>query len=395
MSVSAQHPGSFTLLNITKQVTRFLLHEINVLPEYIQRHWDVVFAFTTSAAATSAVFKYLARNRGNPGKIELAVFHIIRLFETRSDRKELLAEPQKIISEMDDEVAIMIDRDLITQREADSVARRLKRDVTSGAIRLADSSPGGQGFIRDEIPTLPLARSRRRPASIPRGGYGLDYDDPELYPSSPSLSPTSPSFHSSSLSPIVAPPLLSSSLRGSGTSSIIVPQSNLDSRIGMEKSRMDTTRIVAGSFGQMAHTDPNRHDFPSDDASAKSFPLTPSSETSPAPSPLLSSQLSTSTLPNDTELPNPQPVTQDHEDPPLLRKLLATIPPPYEPTTKSPPDSCKKTIPISNDTKSSLPRAAPEAKRPSAPKIAPTAEKPKLILRASKRSTRFQGKYTK
>jgi hypothetical protein len=395
MSESAQHPGSFTLLKVAKQVARFLLQEINVLPEYLQRHWDVVFASTTSAAATSAVHKYLARNRGSPGKIELAVFHIIRLFETRSDRKELLAEPRKIISEMDDEVAIMIDRDLITQREADSVARSLKRDVTSGAIRLGDSSPGGQGSIRDEIPTLSLASSRRRPASIPRGGYGLDYDDPELYPSLPSLSPTSPPVHSSSLSPIVAPPLLPSSLRGPGTSPIIVPQSNLDSRMDTEKSKIDTTRMVAGSFVRMTHTEPNSHNSPSDITSTKSFPSTPSSETSPAPSLSPSSQRSTSTLLNDTELPDPQTVTKDHEDPPLLRKLLATIPPPYEPTTKPPPDSRKKNIPTSNGAKPSLPQAAPEAKRPSAPKTAPTAENPKPILRASTRSTRFQGKYPK
>jgi hypothetical protein len=395
MSESTQHPISFTLLNIAKQVARFLLHEINVLPEYLQRHWDVVFAFTTSAAATSSVFKYLARNRGNPGKIELAVFHIIRLFETRSDRKELLAEPQKIISEMDDEVAIMIDRDLITQREADSVARRLKRDVTSGAIRLGDSSPGGQGSIRNEIPTLPLVRSRRRPASIRRGGYGLDYDDPELYPSSPSLSPTSPPFSNPSLSPIVAPPLLPSSLRGPGMSSVIVPQSNLDSRIGTEKSRIDTARMAAGACGQMAHTEPDSQNSSSDDTSARAPSLIPSSGKFLATSLPLNPQLSTSALLDDTELSASQPVTKDYEAAPLLQKLLATIPPPYEPTTKPPPDSRKNTIPTSNGTKTSLPRAAPQAKRPSAPKTAPTAERPKPILRASTRSTRFQGKYPK
>jgi hypothetical protein len=395
MSESAQHPGSFTLVNIAKQVARFLLHEITVIPEYLQRHWDVVFAFTTSAAATSAVFKYLARNRGNPGKIELAVFHIIRLFETRSDRKELLAEPQRIISEMDDEVATMIDRDLITQREADSVARRLKRDVTSGAIRLEDSSPGGQGFIRDEIPTLPLARSQERPASIPRGGYGLDYDDPELYPSSPSLSPTSPPVPNSSLSPIVAPSLLRTSLRGPRTSLIVVPQSDLDSRIGTEKSRIDTTRMVAGSFGRIAPTESNNHSSPSDDTSTKSSSSVPSSATTLAPSPPSSSQLSTSTLRNDTELPASQPVTKDYDAPLSRRTLLATIPPPYEPTTKPLPEPRKETFPRSNAVKPSIPRAVPEAKHHSPPKTALTAEKPKPILRASTRSTRFQGKYTK
>jgi hypothetical protein len=395
MSESAQHPGSFTLLNIAKQVARYLMHEINVLPKYLQRHWDVVFAFTTSTAATSAVFKYLAYNRGNPGKIELAVFRIIRLFETRSDRKELLAEPRKIISEMDDEVAIMIDRNLITQREADSVARRLKRDVTSGAIRLGDSSSEGQGSIRDEIPTLPIARSRTISTSIPRGGCSLDYDDPELYPSSPSLSPTSPPASDSSLSPIVAPPLLPSSLRGPSTSPLITSQSNRDSRIGTEKSRIDTTRMVAGSCGRTAHTETNSHNSSSNVTSAELSPSTPSSESSPAPSLSPSSQLSTSTLLDDAELPAAQPVTKDHEDPPSLRKLLATIPPPYEPTKKPPPGSRRKTIPTSNGAKTSQPRAAPEAKRPSAPKTAPTAEKPKPILRASTRSARFQGKYTK
>jgi hypothetical protein len=291
----------------------------------------------------------------------------------------------------------MIDRDLITQRETDSVARRLKRDVTSGAIRLGDSSPGGQGSIRDEVPTPPLARSRRRPASIPRGGYGLDYDDLELYPSSPSLSPTSPPVSNSPLSPIVAPSLLRSSLRGPRMSSIVVPQSNLGSRISTEKSMIDTTRMVAGSFGRMAHTEIDSHNSPSDITSTKSFPSTPSSETSPAPSLSPSSQLSTSTRLNDTELPTPQTVTKEHRAPPFprVRALLATIPPPYEPTTKPPPDSRKTTFPRSNAVKQSLLGAAPRLKRPSAPKTAPTAEKPKPILRASTRSTRFQGKYPK
>jgi hypothetical protein len=296
---------------------------------------------------------------------------------------------------MDDEVAIMIDRDLITQREADYVTRRLKGGVTSGAIRLGDSSPGGQGSIRDGIPTLSLTPSPTRQVFIPRGGYGLDYDDPELYPSSPSLSPTSPPVSNPSLSPIVAPSLLRSSLRDPTTSRIVAPQSNLDSRIGTEKSGIDSTRMESGSFGRMAHTEPNSHNSPSGVTSAESSPSIPSPESSPVPSLSLSSQLSTPTPLNDTELPAPQAVTKDHEAPPFLRALLATIPPPYEPSTKSPPESRKETFPRSNVAKPSLPRAAPEAKRPSAPKTAPAAEKPKPISRASTRSTRFQGKYRK
>ena len=444
MSESLQRPTYFKLLDTAKEVTKFLLHEINVLPTYLQRHWDVVFAFTTSAAAASAVFKYLANHQGNPEKIELAVFHIIRLFEVRPDCKELLVEPQKLISEMDSEVTTMIDQDLITRHEAKFIARRLKRDVTAGVVRLAGTSSGSLESIRDESPMLFLTTSPARPSFAIRGGYGLNYDDPELYPSSESVSPASSPARLSCPSSVAS---LSSCLpyyspRSPRSEFILVPQNNLDSQINMEISKVETGigSLIPEQVAETAEVRLDQPNFPSrfgtwpcessfrmgfdngntevaelDNTPVKISPISVASSTSiglpgrsPIPSFSASPQPPTPSPLEDTNLPALHTARNDCPDALSSHTLLAVIPPPYEPITKPPPESPNKKFSRGRGTQNSphqtRNQAVSEAKRPGAaktelntakPKPAPNTAKPKPVLRASTRTTRYQGRYTK
>jgi hypothetical protein len=434
MSGSSQQPTSFRLLDIAKEVTRFFLREINVLPEYLKGHWDVVFAFTTSAAAASAVFKYLTHHRGNPGKIEIAVFHIIRLFEARADRKELLAEPQKLISEMDDEVTTMIDRDLITQYEAESVARMLKRDVDSGVLRLTNTSSRSWGSILDDSPTLFLTTSPARPSFALRGGYGLDYDDPELYPSSESASPASSPArpYDSSWTASRSPPLSRHSLRSPRPELTVALRNEVSSLINMEisKIQMDSNSPTPQQRTEMTKVGADQPGFPSqpgkrksrkwpyepisyveddkgsteivelDDTSTKVSSisvvstLVPSTERSPISSSPANPQSSPPIPPGNTDLPAPHTATKNCMGALSPHTLLAVIPPPYEPTTKPPPESPK--FSRSQGAKTSKPRTRARAgPEPGVPKTAPNTDKPKSGLRASTRITRYQGPYTK
>lgn len=116
---------TLSLSAIAKVIVRFLFGEVQ-LPSFL-KHYGVFFAgFTIGAVATPALYVYLTRNHHDRGKVQLAVFHILRLFETRADYAELLQHPEELLRRMEPEVMAMVDRHL-TRIEAGEVVKGLKR----------------------------------------------------------------------------------------------------------------------------------------------------------------------------------------------------------------------------------------------------------------------------
>ena len=217
-------PGpKLPLSKVAKAITRFLFRQAE-LPTQLSSYRVFFTGFLTGAVSSPALCAYLKHYRFDPSRIQLAVYHIIRLFEHRPDYWSLLANPRALLDQMEPEVMRMVDLHL-SKVEAGKVMEELKRKFNSDEIQekarkrivarheeecvlVLAATPGAfppssptkpekkvsaqpsSLFHRSPAPS-PEPESRTQPTPVGRS-YGLDYDDEDLY-SSPFSSPT-PSF---------------------------------------------------------------------------------------------------------------------------------------------------------------------------------------------------------
>lgn len=225
-----------SLFATAKSITRFLFRQTE-LPTQISFYRGLfvgLFAgLSTAAAGAPALYAYIERYQHDPSKIQLVVYHIVRLFEQRPDYRKLAANPRMLLVQMEPEVMRMVNRHL-SKTEADKVMEELKRkfncDETEEKARkrivvrhpeenlliLApmpgtfpptnpetpkkkkNSPTASPTFRRSSAPSPePDPRSQHAPKSV---SYGLDYHDQDLY-TSPFSSPSS-----SSREPSPSPP---------------------------------------------------------------------------------------------------------------------------------------------------------------------------------------------
>lgn len=216
-------PGpKLPLSKVAKAITRFLFSQAE-LPTQLSSYRAFFTGFLTGVVSSPALCAYLLHYRYDPSRIQLAVYHIIRLFEHRPDYWRLSANPRALLEQMEPEVMRMVDLHL-SKVEAGKVMEELKRKFNSDEIQekarkrifarhqeerilIPAAMPGAfppsspttpkkvsatpsSPFHRSSAPS-PEPEPRVQPELVGRT-YGLDYDDENLY-SSPFSSPP-PSF---------------------------------------------------------------------------------------------------------------------------------------------------------------------------------------------------------
>ncbi|KAF1364043.1 hypothetical protein EJ07DRAFT_152100 [Lizonia empirigonia] len=123
--------ASSSLYSMAKAITRFIFGEVQ-LPPYLSHYAAFFTGLATGAAAASRLHKYLARNKRDRAKVQLAVYHIIRLFERLPDHQAALQRPQQLLERMEPEVLRMVGKHL-TMDEAAEVTSELKRAYEGSA----------------------------------------------------------------------------------------------------------------------------------------------------------------------------------------------------------------------------------------------------------------------
>jgi predicted DNA-binding protein (UPF0251 family) len=208
---------------VARAVTRFWFGQAQ-LPTSLSFYGGFFTGFFTAAAVAPALFAYMDRHKSDPSKIQLVVFHVVRLFEQRPDYWRLSANPRMLLAKMEPEVMRLVDLH-ISKTDAGKVMEELKRKFDSGKIQekarkrmvarhqeervlIPAPMPGTfppaspttpkkvsaapSPFSRSSAPSPkpePEPRLQHAPKSV---SYGLDYNDRALY-SSPFSSPSSSS----------------------------------------------------------------------------------------------------------------------------------------------------------------------------------------------------------
>ena len=209
---------------VARAITRSLFSQAE-LPTQLSFYSGLFAGFFTAAVSAPALFAYIERHRFDPSRIQLAVYHIIRLFEHRPDYWRLLANPRVLLAQMEPEVMRMVDLHL-SKAEAGKVMEELKRKYDCdenqerarkrivarepeerilipapmpGTFPATDpetpkkkrnSPTASPAFHRSSAPSPePDPRRQHAPKSVT---YGLDYYDRDLY-TSPFSSPSSSS----------------------------------------------------------------------------------------------------------------------------------------------------------------------------------------------------------
>ena len=143
---------------VAKAITRFLFGEAQ--PPVCLLHCASFFAgLATGAVGASTLYAYFNRSKCDRAKVQLAVYHIIRLFRHRPDYAALLQDPQELLRRMEPEVVRMVDKHL-TQNEADIVVKELKRNYANIA---------GEGYTHKRVREnkCDVAKERMGPCLAP------------------------------------------------------------------------------------------------------------------------------------------------------------------------------------------------------------------------------------
>ncbi|CAO2648224.1 Nn.00g074910.m01.CDS01 [Neocucurbitaria sp. VM-36] len=115
------------LSTMARQLTQFLF-DGTPLPHLLERYGHLILAFTGGAVVGCSIYHFFQKHKQNRAKIQLAVFHIVRMVENIPDLQVRLEEPQKFIKQMATEMARMTNLHL-TKSEADRAMLQLKRKV--------------------------------------------------------------------------------------------------------------------------------------------------------------------------------------------------------------------------------------------------------------------------
>jgi hypothetical protein len=126
-AAGTSQPAHLALSRTIKALTSFLFDGI-ALPDYLTKYGPLLLTFTSGAAAATALYAYLQRNRLSRAKVKLAVFHITRIVEHTPRLQKLLDDPHKLIKLMDQEVMHMV-KNQLTKSEAAETMAQVKREL--------------------------------------------------------------------------------------------------------------------------------------------------------------------------------------------------------------------------------------------------------------------------
>ncbi|CAN9336809.1 unnamed protein product [Alternaria alternata] len=115
------------LSSIAKTLTQYFFGEIT-LPSYLQPYGHLLLGFTGGAAAATALYSFLQRNKDDRKKIQLAVFHVVRVLQNLPNLEERMQTPGKLLAMISEEVNYMIGIHL-TQSEGAATISQVKRKV--------------------------------------------------------------------------------------------------------------------------------------------------------------------------------------------------------------------------------------------------------------------------
>ncbi|CAN9348937.1 unnamed protein product [Alternaria sp. RS040] len=115
------------LSSIAKILTQYFFGE-STLPSYLQPYGHLLLGFTGGAAAATALYSFLQRNKDDRKKIQLAVFHVVRVLQNLPNLEERMQTPGKLLAMISEEVNYMIGIHL-TQSEGAATISQVKRKV--------------------------------------------------------------------------------------------------------------------------------------------------------------------------------------------------------------------------------------------------------------------------
>ncbi|KAF9701759.1 hypothetical protein EKO04_000305 [Ascochyta lentis] len=154
-----------SLSAMAKAITSFLFGDIQ-LPTSLSHYATFFAGLVTGSIGASILHAYLHRNKCDRAKIQLAVYHIIRLFQQDPSYQAQLQHPQELLRRMEPEVLRMLNTHL-TKNEADKVAKELKRAYEApqaeehGRKRMREDT-GGALREQMELDTVPAHRQAQR-----------------------------------------------------------------------------------------------------------------------------------------------------------------------------------------------------------------------------------------
>lgn len=179
---AAQAPTSLSAM--AKAATLFLFRQAG-LPTTLASYGHFFGGFLAGVVAAPALFRYLTKNQADLAMVQLAIFHVLRLVESRPDYRALKERPQELLALMDDELMRLVEKHL-SQDEARDVYKELKRHIDDAdaeqqkqkrarAARLS-KKPQPMGPIRPA--DYPSYRLAARPTPTPIYPWGM----PPHYP---------------------------------------------------------------------------------------------------------------------------------------------------------------------------------------------------------------------
>lgn len=115
------------LSSIAKTLTQYFFGE-STLPSYLQPYGHLLLGFTGGAAAATALYSFLQSNKDDRKKIQLAVFHVVRVLQNLPNLEERMQTPGKLLAMISEEVNYMIGIHL-TQSEGAATISQVKRKV--------------------------------------------------------------------------------------------------------------------------------------------------------------------------------------------------------------------------------------------------------------------------
>jgi hypothetical protein len=98
------------------------------LPSFLHQHGNLFLAFTGGAAVATGLYRFFQRNKDDRGKIQLAVFHVVRILKDLPDLEERIQKPEELLETITGEVDRMIGTHL-TRVEGAATVLKVKRKV--------------------------------------------------------------------------------------------------------------------------------------------------------------------------------------------------------------------------------------------------------------------------
>ncbi|KAH7411884.1 hypothetical protein DE146DRAFT_627904 [Phaeosphaeria sp. MPI-PUGE-AT-0046c] len=147
-SVSLTREIPVVLRLATKSITSFLLDGL-ALPGHLIPLGNLIMAFTTSTAATTALHHFLHRNCEHRARIHLPICLVVRMVESNPQYFNLLGRPENLLHLLDGQVMPVLDAHL-SEGEAKVGIAQLKRKVCDNVKESCQRSPKRRGSSTPE-----------------------------------------------------------------------------------------------------------------------------------------------------------------------------------------------------------------------------------------------------